>query len=114
MGTNPERTVWVGQIPEGATFKDLLALANQVRPAVWAEVLKKGTGAICFQSQEDAQVAAVALNGMTLNDARIEVDTWTKKPQSKGSGAKGTKGASWGGKGWHHDGSWGDSGWLGV
>jgi len=118
----PERTVWVGQVPDGITYQDLLVLAQKVGNAKWAQVLSKGTAAIGFATAEDAATAAVALDGAQIGTGSIVTDKWAageKKTSSKGGWSKGGggswgKGGSWGGKGDSWGGSWGGKGVAGV
>merc|ERR1712153_181535 len=51
------KTVWVGNLPDGCSFADLLAHAKQAGNAVWADVFPKkgaGTGAVGFSSDQEA------------------------------------------------------------
>merc|ERR1711953_1099709 len=51
---NPKLTVWVGDIPNGVTFKELKELGDQCGGCKWAEIYKwkgKNTGAIGFASE---------------------------------------------------------------
>merc|ERR1712187_173841 len=78
----PEKTIWVGDIPEGATFKELKALGDQCGGCKWAEVYKykgKNTGAIAFASEAEAVVAISSLNGALIGGQVITVDAWDKK-----------------------------------
>jgi len=76
---DPSKAVWIGNIPEGTTYTELLELAQQVGDAKWAEVFPKGSGAVGFGTAEDAAGAAAALNGAVLGSAAILADTWEKK-----------------------------------
>merc|ERR1712019_217510 len=63
---NPKKTVWIGGIPDKATYKELKELGDQCGGCVWAEVYKnkgKGTGAIGFASEEARDTAVPSLNG---------------------------------------------------
>merc|ERR1712061_321808 len=80
--TDPQKTVWVGGVPEGATYQELMELAKP-GGAKWAEVFDhkgKGTGAIGFPTPEEAQNAVVMLNGAMLNGSSLVFDRW-EKPQ---------------------------------
>jgi len=77
--TFPSRAVWVGNVPEGTTYKELLDLARQVGDAKWAEVYAKGTGVIGYDSEETAAIAIEALNGAVLGSATILADAYEKK-----------------------------------
>mmetsp|Transcript_23168 Transcript_23168/g.44481 ORF Transcript_23168/g.44481 Transcript_23168/m.44481 type:complete len:133 (-) Transcript_23168:72-470(-) len=79
---DPKRTVWIGGLPEGATFQDLKAHGEQAGTAKWAEVYKnkgKGTGAIGYASAEDAAGAVSLLNGSVFQGATLHVDTWVRQ-----------------------------------
>eukprot|EP00930_Biecheleria_cincta_P046483 TRINITY_DN32060_c0_g1_i1.p2 TRINITY_DN32060_c0_g1~~TRINITY_DN32060_c0_g1_i1.p2 ORF type:complete len:135 (+),score=31.28 TRINITY_DN32060_c0_g1_i1:43-447(+) len=83
---DPAKTIWVGSMPAGATWKDLKAHAESAGlTPVWAEVHNNkvgGTGAIGFKTVEDATDAIAKLNGSVFNGASIETDVWTKKPKA--------------------------------
>merc|ERR1712083_556140 len=75
-----QKTVWVGGLPEGCTFKELLEV-GKTAGAKWAEVYNNkgtGTGAIGFGSPEQAAASIASLNGAPLNGASIVVDAWEK------------------------------------
>merc|ERR1719409_2445230 len=77
----PEKKVWIGNLPEGCTYKELHEHMKD-SGATWTEVMKgagKGTGGAGFKTAEEATAAIAALNGSMLNGSRIEVDVWTKK-----------------------------------
>merc|ERR1712146_143877 len=82
-GNNPQKTVWVGNLPEGTTYEELKAHADMAGVgATWAEAYKnkgKGTGAIGFKTPEEAQNAALALNGSVFKGVQIQVDAWEKQ-----------------------------------
>jgi len=100
---DPSKAVWVGGVPAGVTFKELLELAREVGDAKWAEVFRGGSAAVGFGSAEEAAGAAVALNGAALGGAALVADTWEKKtPSAPAAPAKGGwgKGSQGGGGGW--------------
>merc|ERR1719446_2044950 len=77
----PEKKVWIGNLPEDVTYKELHE-HMKASGAKWVEVMKgagKGTGGAGFSTAEEATAAISALNGSMLNGARIQVDVWTKK-----------------------------------
>lgn len=83
---DPKRMIWVGNLAEGTTLKDLLAHAEQAGKPKWAEVFSdkgKGagavTGAVGFTSQSEVAAAVAALNGTLLNGRPLQVDLWAKK-----------------------------------
>merc|ERR1712232_567133 len=78
-GNDASKTIWVGNIPAGATFKELKELGDQCGGCKWAEVYKnkgKGTGAIGFASPEEAMAAIASLNGALIGGKSITADTW--------------------------------------
>merc|ERR1712187_646002 len=79
--TDPSKTVWIGDIPDGSTFKELKALGDQCGGCKWAEKWKD-TGAIGFASAEEAAAAVASLNGALIGGKAIVADAWEKK--SKG------------------------------
>eukprot|EP00928_Gymnodinium_smaydae_P011350 TRINITY_DN141_c0_g1_i3.p1 TRINITY_DN141_c0_g1~~TRINITY_DN141_c0_g1_i3.p1 ORF type:complete len:182 (-),score=35.49 TRINITY_DN141_c0_g1_i3:89-580(-) len=81
-GVDPFKTVWVGNIPDGCTYQDLLMHAKQCGNAKWAEVYKhkgSGTGAVGFGSAEEATQAIMALNGSMLGTTVIQCDAWARE-----------------------------------
>merc|ERR1719443_1386938 len=85
----PEKKVWIGNLPEGITYKELHE-HMKASGAKWVEVMKgagKGTGGAGFATAEEATAAISALNGSVLNGSMIQVDVWTKKrsPEPWGS-----------------------------
>lgn len=79
------KAVWIGGVPEGTEYAELLALGQQAGDAKWAEVRKGGTGFIGYSSAEEAANAAEELNGAMLGSSSIEADTWTKKTPAAGA-----------------------------
>merc|ERR1712151_908479 len=79
---NTSKTIWIGNIPPGATFKELKELGDQVGGCKWAEVYKfkgKNTGAIGFASAEEAANAIPSLNGALIGGQSISADSWNRK-----------------------------------
>merc|ERR1711879_745951 len=77
----PEKTVWVGDLPDGCTLKELKELGDQCGDCKWAEVYKfkgKNTGAIGFASAEAALTAVGSLNGALIGGQSISCDSWEK------------------------------------
>uniref|UniRef100_A0A7S2NVZ2 RRM domain-containing protein n=1 Tax=Zooxanthella nutricula TaxID=1333877 RepID=A0A7S2NVZ2_9DINO len=101
--TDPEKVMWLGQIPEGTKDQDILAVAKQVGNAKWAEVWgSKGTTAVVgFDTPEEAQAAIAAMNGAQIGGAAVVADkyTGTGKPRSggKGKGKWSSNGNKWSG-----------------
>mmetsp|Transcript_34167 Transcript_34167/g.108617 ORF Transcript_34167/g.108617 Transcript_34167/m.108617 type:complete len:170 (-) Transcript_34167:244-753(-) len=78
----PKNTVWIGNLSEEVTFKELFEHAKTVGNAKWAEIFAgKGTGAVEFSSPEEASNAAMVLNGSSLGSAAIVCDFWEKKKE---------------------------------
>jgi len=81
--------VWVGGLPEDLTEEDMISAfsaAGTVTKAVKMGGGSKGTGAVCFSSAEEVEVAIQTFNGGDLNGSTIEVDVWTRKEPSEDKG----------------------------
>merc|ERR1719203_2246242 len=74
-----ERKVWLGNLPEGLTFRDLQAHFPGSKYAIVMKGKAAGTGGVAFATAEEATEAIKTLNGSTLAGATIIVDIWTKK-----------------------------------
>merc|ERR1719321_2004557 len=80
----PEKKVWIGNLPESVTYKELHEHLK-ASGAKWVEVMKgagKGTGGAGFSTEEEAKACISALNGSVLNGSSIVVDVWTKKEKA--------------------------------
>lgn len=77
-----ERKVWLGNLPEGLTFRDLQAHFPGSKFATAMKGKAAGTGGVAFATAEEATEAIKTLNGSTLAGATIVVDVWTKKEPS--------------------------------
>jgi len=80
----PANCVWVGGIPEGTSYADLKAHADEEagNVAVWAQVYKNkgsGTGVIGYASPSEAASAAEVLDGTVLNGSAIHTDMYEKQ-----------------------------------
>merc|ERR1719188_893813 len=76
------KTIWVGNLPEGVTYKELKAHGESAGTAKWAEVFQnkgKGTGAIGYGTAEEATAAIAILSGTVLKGQPITTDTWAKQ-----------------------------------
>mmetsp|Transcript_12231 Transcript_12231/g.16571 ORF Transcript_12231/g.16571 Transcript_12231/m.16571 type:complete len:138 (-) Transcript_12231:128-541(-) len=73
------KVVWIGDLPEGVTFKELKEHGQQAGEPKWAEILGKSQGVIGYGSEEEAQDAIAILTGTVLNGAAITADVWEKK-----------------------------------
>merc|ERR1711957_200611 len=77
-----EKKVWIGGLPEGVTYQELLDHFGGAGKAKFAIAMKgkgAGTGGVGFGTPEDASEAIQALNGSVLQGSAIVVDVWTKK-----------------------------------
>eukprot|EP00930_Biecheleria_cincta_P047191 TRINITY_DN3265_c0_g2_i1.p1 TRINITY_DN3265_c0_g2~~TRINITY_DN3265_c0_g2_i1.p1 ORF type:complete len:255 (-),score=56.74 TRINITY_DN3265_c0_g2_i1:34-726(-) len=77
-----EKKVWVGNLDESVTFRDLHNHFEGVGQGRFAVVMKgkgAGTGGVAFQTKEQADEAIAKYNGTTLNGKEIQVDSWTRK-----------------------------------
>mmetsp|Transcript_68155 Transcript_68155/g.127254 ORF Transcript_68155/g.127254 Transcript_68155/m.127254 type:complete len:124 (-) Transcript_68155:144-515(-) len=89
----PELKVWVGNLPEEVTWKELQAHVDAVAKSKWVEVFSggksKGSAAVVFSTAEDAASAAAKLNGSQLAGQAIVVDVWQKmeKPEAEPAAA---------------------------
>eukprot|EP00928_Gymnodinium_smaydae_P088848 TRINITY_DN72891_c0_g1_i1.p1 TRINITY_DN72891_c0_g1~~TRINITY_DN72891_c0_g1_i1.p1 ORF type:complete len:220 (+),score=52.61 TRINITY_DN72891_c0_g1_i1:59-718(+) len=80
-----EKKVWIGDLPEGVTFKELQDHFGGPSKAKFAAVMRgkgAGTGGVAFATAEEATEAIATLNGSTLAGAKIVVDVWTKKSET--------------------------------
>merc|ERR1719313_2199801 len=76
-----DKKVWVGDIPDGVTNRDLHEHFKDAG-AKWSESWggnSKGTGGVAFKTAEEATAAISSLNGSILKGTMIQVDVWTKK-----------------------------------
>jgi RNA recognition motif-containing protein len=79
-----EKKVWVGDVPEDVTFRDLLEHFGGSGKAKFATVMRgkgAGTGGVSFGTAEEATEAIQTLNGSSLKGSTIVVDVWTKKSE---------------------------------
>merc|ERR1719231_1465865 len=66
QSVDPDKKVWIGELPEAVTWKELQPHMDQVGKTRWVEVFKgkgKGSGAAAYSSAEDASAAVSTLNG---------------------------------------------------
>eukprot|EP00435_Cladocopium_sp_Y103_P005599 s3785_g1.t2 len=85
----PEMKIWIGNLPEDCTWKDLQTLGNTVAATRWAEVFRgkgKGTGMIAYKTAEDVTEAMKSLPGKEINGQTIQVDAWQKAPPAEAEG----------------------------
>jgi len=77
------KTLWVSNVAIGLTFKDLKVHCDQAGPSKWAELFTgagKGTGAIAYGSEEEAEAALIMLNGSLLNNQALQFELWPNRP----------------------------------
>eukprot|EP00435_Cladocopium_sp_Y103_P015535 s5972_g3.t2 len=75
MWIEPEMKIWIGNLPEDCTWKDLQTLGNTVAATRWAEVFRgkgKGTGVIAYKTAEDVTEAMKSLPGKEINGQTIQ------------------------------------------
>lgn len=91
-GIDKEKKVWIGNLPEKATWKDLVNLfkTEEVKPAL-THIMKKGTACVAFKSADDAEKAISTFNGAEVKGNAIEVDVWTQKEKTEGQGRRNKK-----------------------
>merc|ERR1719238_2681572 len=70
----PEKAVWIGNLPEECTWKELNELGNQAGKCKWATTMRGGTGALIFEDAAAAEKALGLLNGAQVVDNTIEAD----------------------------------------
>ena len=57
------KTVWIGNLPEETSSKELMQLGKQVGTPTWAYKTAAATGYIMFKTVEEAEVAIRRLDG---------------------------------------------------
>jgi len=84
------KKVWVGGLPEKATWKDLFNLFKDEAKPQLTHILnpKKGTACVAFKSDDDAEKAIATFNGAEIKGQAIEVDVWTQKEKAEGTKGK--------------------------
>jgi len=83
--TDPEKTVWIGGLPENEASKErnmeLLEHMKQAGDCKFVSIGRTGQGSAKFTSAEEVATAIATLNGSTFQGHVIEVDVWTKKEE---------------------------------
>mmetsp|Transcript_30812 Transcript_30812/g.84626 ORF Transcript_30812/g.84626 Transcript_30812/m.84626 type:complete len:223 (-) Transcript_30812:131-799(-) len=78
-----ECKVWVGNIAEGVSFKDLQEHFKQAGDCKFAHVKQgTGTGGVAFATAEEASFAILQMNGSELGGQYLEVDAWEMPQQA--------------------------------
>merc|ERR1719434_413471 len=76
--TDPEKTVWIGGLPENEASvernKALVEHMKQAGECIYVRIGKSGTGSAKFKTAEEVQNAIATLNGSTFQGSVIEVD----------------------------------------
>eukprot|EP00931_Biecheleriopsis_adriatica_P022796 TRINITY_DN1454_c0_g1_i12.p1 TRINITY_DN1454_c0_g1~~TRINITY_DN1454_c0_g1_i12.p1 ORF type:complete len:249 (+),score=89.64 TRINITY_DN1454_c0_g1_i12:74-820(+) len=81
---DPEQKVWIGNLPEGADWKELQEHMEKAGKVKWCEVFKgkgAGTGTAGYQEVADVAKAISTLNNSTFAGQNIQVDAWVKAPK---------------------------------
>merc|ERR1712217_582395 len=74
-------SLWVGDLPAGATREDLKAHVDKITSCTWTQVYDnkgKGTGAIGFASGEEATQALTLLMKRPFKGTYLSFDKWEK------------------------------------
>mmetsp|Transcript_43391 Transcript_43391/g.102188 ORF Transcript_43391/g.102188 Transcript_43391/m.102188 type:complete len:269 (-) Transcript_43391:90-896(-) len=79
---NAPSTVWIGGLPEGASFEEIKTNFSAAGTVKRVQLLKNGTGFAWFSSPEEAQKAIALFNGSTVGGSVIQVDAWEAKNKS--------------------------------
>merc|ERR1712083_998563 len=72
--SEPHLKVWVGNLAEGTTWKELQEHMNQAGATKWVEVFEgkgKGTAAVAYATEEEAAAAITVMNGSELKGAAL-------------------------------------------
>mmetsp|Transcript_36478 Transcript_36478/g.67158 ORF Transcript_36478/g.67158 Transcript_36478/m.67158 type:complete len:141 (-) Transcript_36478:112-534(-) len=82
-----ECKVWIGGLPDtggkdNVMNKKLLEHMKHGGDCKFAEIKKGGTGGAVYKTPEDAQSAAMTLNGSVFQGHTLQVDTWEKMPKT--------------------------------
>jgi len=81
-----EQKVWIGNLPEGAAWKELQEHMEKAGKVKWCEVFQgkgAGTGTVGYQETADVAKAISTLNGSTFAGQAITVDAWVKAPKEE-------------------------------
>eukprot|EP00927_Polykrikos_kofoidii_P076933 TRINITY_DN73949_c0_g1_i1.p1 TRINITY_DN73949_c0_g1~~TRINITY_DN73949_c0_g1_i1.p1 ORF type:complete len:147 (-),score=31.47 TRINITY_DN73949_c0_g1_i1:279-719(-) len=89
LQVDPSLKVWVGDLPENTSWKELEAHMNQAGKTKWVKVLGgrgKGTAAVVYGTAEEAANAITTLNGSEFKGAAIAVDVWVRQLKEPSGG----------------------------
>jgi RNA recognition motif-containing protein len=84
-GVEADRKVWIGNLPNTVTWKDLekhFQTTGAAKPKI-TELMKKGTAVAAFNTPDEAAFAIAAANGTELKGKNIEVDVWSSADSGK-------------------------------
>jgi len=79
---NLEKCVWIGGVPDGTSYNELLELGKQVGDCKWAQVFAKGQAVLGFATESAVGPAILKLDGVSLGGATIQADRWNKETKS--------------------------------
>mmetsp|Transcript_24332 Transcript_24332/g.28671 ORF Transcript_24332/g.28671 Transcript_24332/m.28671 type:complete len:128 (+) Transcript_24332:80-463(+) len=85
LKVDPSLKCWIGNLPEGTSWKTLQEHMNQAGKTTWVECFSgkgAGTGGVSYATAEEAANAITMLNGSLLNGEAIMVDVWVKQQAS--------------------------------
>merc|ERR1719277_1826355 len=71
---DPEKTVWVGGVPEGITEDELKENFKSAGPIKQLNLTKGGTGIVEYNTAAAAQQAITMFNGADVNGSLLQVD----------------------------------------
>lgn len=75
----PDNTLWVGNLPRGTEFKEVMELVNQVGRCKRVQMLRAGTAFAIMSSSEEVAAAVDSLQGMCIGSQEVKFDFWVKK-----------------------------------
>eukprot|EP00435_Cladocopium_sp_Y103_P035149 s1177_g9.t1 len=73
--------VWLGNVPESITWKELQDHVNQHMKSKWVEIFRgkgKGTAAVVFGNADEAREAIPLLNGSSIGGQSLVADSWAR------------------------------------
>lgn len=91
LRVDPTYKVWLGDLPDGVSWKDLQTHMNEAGKTTWVEVFTgtgKGTGAVVYATPEEATNAIEKLNGSEIMGQAIIVDVWSKQAKPEENDAE--------------------------
>mmetsp|Transcript_89745 Transcript_89745/g.109878 ORF Transcript_89745/g.109878 Transcript_89745/m.109878 type:complete len:142 (+) Transcript_89745:59-484(+) len=73
--------VWLGNVPDSISWKELQDHVNQHMKSKWVEIFRgkgKGTAAVVFNSADEAKEAIPLLNGSSIGGQSLVADSWAR------------------------------------